>query len=123
MSLRPTTGLVILPILHMVLCVVVYFTPNDWQWFPVFMVDLPLSIVIQYCPFPPIAVRWLCYGESTYWSERRSSPSSHRFRRIAGFHGGWPRVYARADQFERRYGYSIHLRAFRQDHGNGFNKR
>ena len=64
MSFRPTPGLLILPVLHILLCVVEYLRPNDWQWIPLFVLDLPFALVIERLPFPPI-VAYATFG--TLW--------------------------------------------------------
>lgn len=49
----------ILPGLHLVLCVVIQINATDgsWWWFPVFLVDLPFSMLLAQIGFlPPILV-------------------------------------------------------------------
>ena len=57
---RPSAPLLILPALHVILCVVVQLNPNEWQWFPVFVVDLPFSMLLRFLAFlkflPPILI-------------------------------------------------------------------
>lgn len=46
-TVRPSLSLLVLPGLHVLLCILVALHPNTWQWFPVFMIDLPLSILLE----------------------------------------------------------------------------
>jgi hypothetical protein len=65
-DLRPTFPLLLLPIIHAALCVVIQNSPGEWQWFPVFMTDFPLSIVLEHA-----TVRWphfiLYFVGGTLW--------------------------------------------------------
>ena len=65
MSLRPTRALLILPALHIVLCLLVQRNPNGWQWFPVFIADLPFSILLTQLTFLPAFVSFAVFG--TMW--------------------------------------------------------
>jgi hypothetical protein len=48
--LRPSLPLLVLPVLHLALCIVVQFTSSEggWAWFPIYLVDLPFSYVLLF---------------------------------------------------------------------------
>lgn len=59
--IRPTFPLLILPASHLVLCVVVLVNANttsgSWYWFPVFLIDLPVSLLLSRIDvLPPIVI-------------------------------------------------------------------
>ena len=47
---RPTVPVLMLPALHVIVCIIVQFSPSEgsWQWFPVFLVDLPISVLLMF---------------------------------------------------------------------------
>jgi len=59
MLVRPTFLLLVLPMLHILLCIAIQLHPGDggWWWFPVFLVDLPISIGVMFIAYvlPPLA--------------------------------------------------------------------
>jgi hypothetical protein len=56
-QIRPTAPLMVLPSLHLILCIVVALMSSEgsWRWFPMFLIDFPLSIVLgQMGDLPPL---------------------------------------------------------------------
>ena len=47
---RPSVPLLVLPAIHLALCVYVQFSPSEggWWWFPLFLVDLPFSSLLMF---------------------------------------------------------------------------
>ena len=47
---RPSVPPAVLPAIHLALCVYIQLSPSEggWSWFPVFLVDLPFSILLMF---------------------------------------------------------------------------
>ena len=65
--IRPTTGVLVLPLLHLLLCIVVQLNASEggWWWFPMYLVDLPFSALLVHVPFLPGLVVFGVFG--TLW--------------------------------------------------------
>jgi hypothetical protein len=65
--LRPTFPLLVLPVSHLVLCLVVQVnaTSGSWSWFPLFLIDLPVSSLLIRIESLPSLVTFGIFG--TIW--------------------------------------------------------
>jgi hypothetical protein len=50
MSIRPTVPVLVLPALHVALCIIAQFAYGDsgsWMWFPFLFIDFPVSVLLM----------------------------------------------------------------------------
>jgi len=55
-------GTLALVLLHVILCIIVQFRPTEgsWQWFPVFLIDLPFSMLLMFLGY--LLPGWAVFG-------------------------------------------------------------